>query len=108
MRISDWSSDVCSSDLLPGWFLPGNRLGAGKTGHALEQRASASSGRPGPLEHIVRPRAGSNRLPAVEKKFVLPARRGGKRRTLGRASWRERVCKNGEISVVAVSLKKKI
>src|SRR3546814_16700655 len=23
MRMSDWSSDVCSSDLFPGWTLPG-------------------------------------------------------------------------------------
>src|SRR3546814_7010193 len=60
MRISDWSSDVCSSDLGPGLILglaqPGRRLGAGlesdgATTSAFGPRRRSSGSRAG------RPRA---------------------------------------------------
>src|SRR3546814_13937168 len=35
MRISDWSSDVCSSDLASGAAVPGSRKGVGHRGLAL-------------------------------------------------------------------------
>src|SRR3546814_13097574 len=82
MRISDWSSDVCSSDL--GLFRPSrpdatpftivnpppNVTGAPHIGHALDNT----------LQDVLE---------------------------IGRASCRERVCQYVSSSVVAVSLKKK-
>src|SRR3546814_17654694 len=44
MRISDWSSDVCSSDPRPGRRRAGRRAGAGEAGRALRGR-SPSRGR---------------------------------------------------------------
>src|SRR3546814_3842944 len=38
MRISDWSSDVCSSDLLPGQFLPAPYRAGQATLSTLPQR----------------------------------------------------------------------
>src|SRR3546814_18133316 len=77
MRISDWSSDVCSSDLAPVGAL--GRAFAGK--HADRVFAAAP----------VRIHAAGVRIVAE----------------IGRASCRERVCQYVSISVVAVSLKKK-
>src|SRR3546814_12095204 len=92
MRISDWSSDVCSSDLEGSRADSAFRLEIGRTGSS--SGGSAHGG-------------------------VGGARRGGDRRgarglavrprgQIGRASCRERVCQYVSISVVAVSLKKKI
>src|SRR3546814_16093570 len=82
MRISDWSSDVCSSDLPTS---------------SASRNAGWAMGRAGPCasrhrtgDHAALPR-GSHRLG----------------REIGRASCRERVCQYVYISVVAVSLKKK-
>src|SRR3546814_20382028 len=46
MRISDWSSDVCSSDLLTGSFAPGlYEDGNGKNlGHTVEFRSQVELG----------------------------------------------------------------
>src|SRR3546814_2682392 len=44
MRISDWSSDVCSSDLVPAWSQPGDPRGE----ITLRQLLHMSSG----LEHL--------------------------------------------------------
>src|SRR3546814_12375080 len=44
MRISDWSSDVCSSDLMLGHRITGKRLGIigmGRIGQAVATRARA-------------------------------------------------------------------
>src|SRR3546814_12003136 len=103
MRISDWSSDVCSSDLAMG--------GPGRTRKALGHRRHARlERRRERLENTVVRRAALLRLagiarlqnacarPAIEVP-QLPAQ-------IGRASCRERGCQYVEISVVAVSLKK--
>src|SRR3546814_18328087 len=74
MRISDLSSDVCSSDLLL-------RQGLVRFLVVRADRHKAD-------------------LDAVRLDGVAGAE-------IGRASWRERVCKYVSISVVAVSLKKK-
>src|SRR3546814_19693280 len=77
MRISDWSSDVCSSDLYPGQiFVHGEmgRVGNDDRGQHLRMEDDL---------------LGMGRL--VE---------------IGRATCRERVCQYVSISVVAVSLKK--
>src|SRR3546814_3503974 len=83
MRISDWSSDVCSSDLCP-----------------------ARPGRPEP-----HPEAdGATVMPdvaAVSPEIAVRHVETDQGRQIGRASWRERVCQYEEISVGAVELKKK-
>src|SRR3546814_17043631 len=101
MRISDWSSDVCSSDLRaivrPRLFsvavvvcggrepldddLAIARAGLHSTGLCRMQRLSTPSG---------------ISLP------VFPTLTASRLEKIGRASWRERGCKYGEISVVAV------
>src|SRR3546814_17073900 len=80
MRISDWSSDVCSSDLLSTDDL---RIEAGC--------------------RLV----GVNDLDADIAANGGAARFGVEIGQIGRASCRERVCQYVEISVVAVSLQKK-
>src|SRR3546814_18149598 len=91
MRISDWSSDVCSSDLNPGavHLMPLALIalfvvrGLSDFAHVTAMNSAAS-------------------------KLVLDLRRAMFDRLLefGRASCRERVCQYGSISVSAVSLKK--
>src|SRR3546814_17870985 len=95
MRISDWSSDVCSSDLVP-----------------LHQRLVER-------DALQLPGAGGERVVRAVA-VVVPARRSGQgggllavavehRLTeIGRAPCRERVCQYVLISVVAVSFTKKI
>src|SRR3546814_12396917 len=107
MRISDWSSDVCSSDL---------------TGHEAE-----------PVSERTRDRAGAGRRPDEGEPGEVEADRPRRRALaeddvdlevlhrgvedlladarepveIGRASCRERGCQDVYISVVAVSLKTK-
>src|SRR3546814_13985805 len=106
MRISDWSSDVCSSDL-PDDDQVIALVGAVDIDAAIACREGAVLGgiggelvqQQGEAGHRA---AGNLRIAAAQ----CDARRrvGGQ---LGRASWRERVCQYGEILVVAVTLKKK-
>src|SRR3546814_14982276 len=126
MRMSDWSSDVCSSDLLDDLIrrplghlhegeavddLDGTDLAslhARLAGDGPDQVLGADPGdAPGAHEqpgHPVRAGAGPGRLatggwaPAAGSAVV------GRRLELGRASCRERVCQYVSISVVAVSL----
>src|SRR3546814_14083044 len=102
MRISDWSSDVCSSDLR---LLPeAHRL-------RLEPRAERRSGDvPGGDRRSLE--ADQLQLPVFPGRSAgdpALAHRGGgdRRREIGRATCRERVCQYVQMSVVAVSLKKK-
>src|SRR3546814_16504320 len=96
MRISDWSSDVCSSDLAAA--------GSEQGGEAEHDEARARGGkRKERLRHQISPLRLSAACP------------GGRRwlsslftaSEIGRASCRERVCKYASISVVHVSLTKK-
>src|SRR3546814_14471925 len=90
MRISDWSSDVCSSDLL-------GQLGIEPTidnDIIVRLGGPAETGRGFVLHSTDYMRQGSV---AIDDSI-------GK---IGRESCRERVCQYVEISVVAVSLKKK-
>src|SRR3546814_18887561 len=105
MRISDWSSDVCSSDL---------RLGA-----ALQDRDTTAllrrwrRGVRGLLRNFLRGERQhrSNRLqesdPVDQRRCRSRQPRKRQRDEIGRASCRERGCQYVSISVVAVSLKKK-
>src|SRR3546814_3058530 len=77
MRISDWSSDVCSSDL-------GQRV------HIAGGGDEIGIGQPQAMLH----RAGDHLLQAIEAHIVGPPRHHPEieRAEIGRASCRERVC----------------
>src|SRR3546814_12785581 len=94
MRISDWSSDVCSSDLHgeARLHLAGRRLQRERR-PALDggDRARLEDSRPRALRRAGQPQR------VVERMEMQ----------IGRASCRERVCSAVYISVCAVSLKKK-
>src|SRR3546814_16596531 len=94
MRISDWSSDVCSSDLLNRHdVLLDIAFGAVK-----EARNGVD-----PVERLVRRRAAK----LFRQHAVIPTMIDRIKIQIGRASCRERVCQYVSISVVAGSLKKK-
>src|SRR3546814_15864700 len=94
MRISDWSSDVCSSDLI-------ERM---RVGQPVEVHSDLYGGDVTYHGHIAGLGAGSGSAFAL-----LPAQNasGNWIKKIGRASCRERVCQYVLISVVAVSLTKK-
>src|SRR3546814_14991303 len=101
MRISDWSSDVCSSDLpahvadIDGRF---RRTVIGAVGQ--RERLGIARGnrrRPDRLQRLRQCRL--DRFGPAPQHHL---------QEIGRASCRERVCQYVYISVVAVSLKKKI
>src|SRR3546814_14574269 len=122
MRISDWSSDVCSSDLssIRVYDTPVGPLGTlacGENTNTLARFALLSQGE---LVHVanyialpVAP-ASYNMAEAIKiratahsfegKVFTIVACSAVK---IGRASCRERGVQYGEISVVAVTFKKK-
>src|SRR3546814_14637879 len=96
MRISDWSSDVCSSDLDSCYRVPAaggvNSSIKDLTIWMMAQMGRAPDVLPdGALDEVQEPRVGT----PGEKQ-------------IGKASCRERGCQYGYISVVAVSYKKKI
>src|SRR3546814_11764824 len=102
MRISDWSSDVCSSDLL---ILP---LAAREA--ALQRLTSAARS----VKAFVQCSIGggwrevgmSSKFKALRHEAGVPALLADARQ-IGRASGRARVCPDGSIPVVAGSIKKK-
>src|SRR3546814_16600364 len=107
MRISDWSSDVCSSDLT-----------AALDDTALDDREiDAILGR---IQNDLFDLGADLATPEVENPKYPPLRIVAEQverlegeidrlnaDQIGRASWRERVCQYVSISVVAVSFKKK-
>src|SRR3546814_15011047 len=117
MRISDWSSDVCSSDLGRADLL--RRIDAEKA------RADAAEKYRRELEALVQERgvadaisfatkhtALAERIKALEEELLsatahLVAAASAYKEQIGSASWRERACQYVWISVGAVSLKKK-
>src|SRR3546814_16614826 len=117
MRISDWSSDACSSDLtkmLCPFCTRAKKLLASK-GASFEE-SDITMGGPKRAEMLQRA-PGSATVPQVfindrhnggsDALAALDASGGLDPLPLGRASWRESVCQYVLISVVAVSLKKK-
>src|SRR3546814_13514383 len=125
MRISDWSSDVCSSDLygVGGPLLlekvdfsvePGERIaligrnGAGKSTllRLLSGDIRADDGQLR-LSDGVRIARLTQEVPPALAGTVYDVVAQGLGEQIGRASCRERVCQYVYISVVAVSLKKK-
>src|SRR3546814_14200475 len=108
MRISDWSSDVCSSDLRAGQRMTEERT-------VLDQRVDAARRAEGLARHrrqVMELKQGlilHERI-ARELAFKLLAESeiaDPPHAQIGRASCRERVCQYVYISVVAVALKKK-
>src|SRR3546814_19501593 len=105
MRISDWSSDVCSSDLRHA-----QRLRRSERGLDVEQAESFRFARR-PLdaarigdpraEHLVAAAEPDDQAAAPDMRLEVDVPE------IGRASCRERVCQYVSFSVVAVSLKKK-
>src|SRR3546814_17266967 len=102
MRISDWSSDVCSSDLLgvsPQFVLQ----------HLARRIARQFVEDAEPFGGFL---PGNSRCGEMVAQFVERQRRArhqhnaGAHDQIGRASCRDRVCQYVSISVVAVSLKK--
>src|SRR3546814_18401920 len=97
MRISDWSSDVCSSDLHRGQETP-----------ALDPADDRRCRNAGVLQmDIGGPGAGLPHLAILLRNDDTGRAGGHEKRSdkIGRASWRDRVCQYESISVVAVSLK---
>src|SRR3546814_14005787 len=107
MRISDWSSDVCSSDLVKRIQDSESGLYGAQVAGRVHRELRALGGVVPPREFVFMDRAAIG-LGSV---FVhLRAEINWHRLfhdQIGRASCRERVCQDVEISVVAVSLKKK-
>src|SRR3546814_6881352 len=106
MRISDWSSDVCSSDLV----LP--------IGDRRQRMGDARRRMAGRVDHHIGRRMRDQRLrvltdpggPTIDRFADGPCRDALRRPAdkIGRASCRERVCQYVKISVAAGSLKKKL
>src|SRR3546814_15984964 len=96
MRISDWSSDVCSSDLLQQLGNEGRELAGGAAGVGLAPEDATEERLVLRLRHQ-RHTPVADRLDLERVELV-----GGE---IGRASCRERVCQYVSISAVAGSLK---
>src|SRR3546814_19135700 len=105
MRISDWSSDVCSSDLAGDELILAtdpDREGEAISWHIVAElnRRKALGGKP--VKRVV--------FNEVTKNAVLDAMRHPRNldQEIGRASCRERVCQDVLILVVPVSFKQTI
>src|SRR3546814_15027606 len=101
IRISDWSSDVCASDLVEPD--PAN-TGGGRVGipHRKSVLAPIKNGATAHGRH-----RREVRNPNPHRCHHRPdPRQPQDPRQIGRAPWRERVCQYVSISVVAGSLKK--
>src|SRR3546814_12098057 len=116
MRISDWSSDVCSSDLT------GADIGAERRTDAAQRRGGGSQAFDeahaggGEAErqqeetgHVDEEIVGDARACEVGYCFAIEGDAEGAMRNnpIGRSSGRERVCQKGKITGVDVSIKKK-
>src|SRR3546814_11420832 len=106
MRISDWSSDVCSSDLADRfisarfrWIATASRA-TWAPGRAWFAAANGAARKKTTAPRTAEATTGSART-RLSGRCFLP------RREIGRASCRERVCQSVLISVVAGTLKKK-
>src|SRR3546814_11715136 len=112
MRISDWSSDVCSSDLHHGFGQGGAVDGDEVAAHAArlgveEARHAFLAGAGVALDQHGGVTAGDAPGQRHQAGAGIVAHRRDRRREIGRASRRERVCQYVEISVVAGYFKTK-
>src|SRR3546814_15169242 len=112
MRISDWSSDVCSSDLINIWYDVGQRddpPGRGGFAHLFEHLMfKTTRNLPGGVLDAVNAIGGSTNASTLfdytDYYITAPANQleamlwnEGERLQIGRAPWRERVCQNVEM-----------
>src|SRR3546814_11719750 len=104
MRISDWSSDVCSSDLGEG--AAADRYDLGAIAHQVHLHPPALAVVYGPVRKCVGVEIGVQ-LAVGPYQVVLVESLGHDFPEIGRASCRERVCQNGVVSVVAGVFNKK-
>src|SRR3546814_19780988 len=107
MRISDWSSDVCSSDLVEAPPQPNVGESQKPDGPLAAEGAKA-----GEVESLVEVapeiEVGEHKKVASTRGAIQKSRSTDRAMfEIGRASCRERVCQYVSISVVAVTLKKK-
>src|SRR3546814_11953304 len=102
MRISDWSSDVCSSDLGVNGSIEGDEI----VYRDYADVSVAVSAPQGLVVPVVRD-ADKLSFAQVEKTIADFGKRAKDGTQIGSASCRERVCQYVSISVVAVELKKK-
>src|SRR3546814_7451114 len=95
MRISDWSSDVCSSDLVRVLIQATSRHQDGRGNPAVLFSARPRNPYTGPMDQDIAATATTSKLPTVDAR-IFP--RGGldvlsrDEVEIGRASCRERVC----------------
>src|SRR3546814_14627621 len=119
MRISDWSSDVCSSDLgvipLERYVIDGMMTSAqaGFLVRAVRERqnvliaGATSSGKTTLANALLAEIAATgDRVLVLEDTVELPCAARDHVPQIGRASCRERVCQYFLLSVVPVSIKK--
>src|SRR3546814_10998608 len=95
MRISDWSSDVCSSDLLERSPPPAEDQRSIKASMAGWEAVTRSLEGSGPIAGRLRPGRGCRSTAAINYTWHfsdLVKLRGPRARKIGRASCRERVC----------------
>src|SRR3546814_17257834 len=120
MRISDWSSDVCSSDLLTGLGLDAETAGDANQGQRCLGTRTGDLECGGASGLGQRPVRQERATPRGDRVAATTGDHLGREATnwpallveqtgleIGRASCRERVCQYVSISVVAVSLKNK-
>src|SRR3546814_19182482 len=100
MRISDWSSDVCSSDLLH-LRMPRHDRGERLAAFQADPVHMADAGDERRMMHHHQGR----RVGLLLQRGIEPVEPFGAEQ-IGRASCRERVCQYVSISLVDVSLKK--
>src|SRR3546814_15158656 len=110
MRISDWSSDVCSSDLER---LPARDQRTGEDdgyGYSATARSPDSSTEPPPAQAATPGLCATSTRPWERRKIAQEANCNARMESaqIGRASCRARVCQYVSISVVAVPLKTNI
>src|SRR3546814_14296009 len=101
MRISDWSSDVCSSDLVDSILIDEARTPLIISGPAEDSSEMYKR------VDVLLPKLGPDDYEKDEKGRTVAYTDAGLEKKIGRASCRERVCQYVEISVVAVELKQK-
>src|SRR3546814_19560567 len=102
MRIRDWSSDVCSSDLVARVVDGVVTHGAGEHGQVLRVEIGAAD------ERLVLVDVGDDGVDLGGRVAELGERQRERSvDEVGRASWREGVCPYGWNAVVAGSLNKK-
>src|SRR3546814_14160846 len=110
MRISDWSSDVCSSDLANGKGLyepihgsAPDIAGQGKANPLATVLSAAMM-----LRYSLGLSDAADRIETAVAQALAKGARSHDLGETGRASCRDRVCQYVEFSVVAVSLKKNV